>query len=240
VPRPRREEGFTLIEVTMILLVLAVLSAIMLPQMGSFNRLARFVRAREDIAAICSVLKVMLDDVGAGAVYADRRDSRRLREPVGLLVGEGDTPLGTAAAGTSSWQLRRGSTFTVPTDGGSMEPEFRVDTLANHLIGNVPLGDGERRWPTALDSRRGRNAQFQWRGPYLDAVATDPWGNRYMVNTFALHSPPEGGAFDHYGTGVVCMSAGPDEAVSTAFNQPVGWRTGGDDMTALLHAGGAM
>ena len=67
----QEERGFTLVEVTIILLVLVILSAIMLPQMGNFNRLARFVKVKEDLGAICSVLKVMLDDVGESAFYED-------------------------------------------------------------------------------------------------------------------------------------------------------------------------
>lgn len=238
-PTQRCQRGFTLIEVTIILMVLVTLGAIMLPQMGNFNRLARYVKVREDLGAICSVLEAMLADVGSGAVHAAWRGGDRREDPVGLLVSIGDEPGGDADA-VRPWQHGVGATFAVATDGGGREPEFHVDTLANHLLFNTPLGDGGRRWSTALDSERGAAARFQWRGPYLDEVGSDPWGTRYMVNVFALHSPAEGGPFDHYGSGVVCLSAGPDGSVSTAFNQPVGWRTGGDDMTALLNAGGSM
>ena len=41
-----RDGGFTLVEVTIILLVLVILSTIMLPQLGNFNRLARRALAR--------------------------------------------------------------------------------------------------------------------------------------------------------------------------------------------------
>lgn len=235
-PTDRCQRGFTLIEVTIILSVLVTLSAIMLPQLGNFNRLARYVQVREDLGAICSVLEAMLADVGSRGVHAAWRGGGRRDDPIGLLVSSGQAPDGSDEA--RPWRRPVGATFSVATDGGGREPEFHVDTLSNHLVFNTPLGDGGRRWPTALDSERGLAARFQWRGPYLDEVASDPWGNRYMVNVFALHAPAEGGPFDHYGSGVVCLSAGPDGRVSTAFNQPVGWRTEGDDMTALLNAGG--
>lgn len=32
-------------------------------------------------------------------------------------------------------------------------------------------------------------------------------------------------------------TAGPDEEIDTAFNQPGGWLTGDDDSTVLAHAG---
>jgi len=63
------QKGFTLVEVTIILLVLVILATIMLPQLGNFNRLARFVKVREDVGAICSVMKKMLDEVMLGTVY---------------------------------------------------------------------------------------------------------------------------------------------------------------------------
>ncbi len=47
------ERGFTLVEVTIILMVLKILRTILLPQIGNFNRLARFVRVKEDLGAIC-------------------------------------------------------------------------------------------------------------------------------------------------------------------------------------------
>ena len=82
---------------------------------------------------------------------------------------------------------------------------------------------------------------FAWRGPYIsDEILPDPWGNRYMANVFGLYNPPGAGPRDRYATAVVCYSAGPDGAVDTDFNQPLGWRTGDDDLTALLHAGGPM
>lgn len=237
------QRGFTLVEVTIILMTLTILSTIMLPQMGNFNRLARFVRAKEDLGAICSVLKGMLDDVGEGAFYTDPGPDHRPDHftPVGLLVGNGDIPLRGSAAEGELWRLHLGGEFGVVTDGGNVEPWFWVDTLGNHLITNTPLGNGEHRWRGPLDMERGFHSRFAWRGPYVsDEIAADPWGNRYMANVFALHSPGNAGAHDRFASGVVCYSAGPDAAIDTDFNQPFGWTTGDDDLTALLSAGGPM
>ncbi len=236
------ERGFTLVEVTIILMVLTILSTIMLPQMGNFNRLARFVRVKEDLGAICSVLKAMLDDVGEGTFYIDagpdHHPDRNL--PVGLLVGNGDIPMQGSATDGELWRLPFADEFGVQTDGGNLEPWFWVDTLGNHLISNTPLDDGDHRWRSPLDMERGFHSLFAWRGPYIDELAPDPWGNRYMANVFALYNPPGAGARDRYASAVVCYSTGPDAAVDTDFNQPVGWTTGDDDFTTLLNAGGPM
>ncbi len=41
--------GFTLIEVTIVLMVLAIFAAVLLPSIGGFNSLARGVRLKEDL-----------------------------------------------------------------------------------------------------------------------------------------------------------------------------------------------
>jgi type II secretory pathway pseudopilin PulG len=234
--------GFTLVEVTIILLVLVILSAIMLPQMGNFNRLARFVKVKEDLGAICSVLKVMLDDVGESAFYEDPGYSGPPDRSwsVGLLIGSGDTPT-NSGGDQANWSLPYEAVFNETTDGGGLEVMFNVDTLGNHLISNTPVGDAGNRWRTPIDTENGFNSMFAWRGPYIsDEISSDPWGNRYSANVFAMYNPPEGGAFDRFSSAVVCLSAGPDAHVDTDFNQPFGWETGDDDLTAVLHAGGPM
>jgi hypothetical protein len=157
-----------------------------------------------------------------------------------LLVGGGDLPLAGQVGEDSEWLLPYLTTFSVPTDGGGLEPDFIVDTLSNHLVTNTPAGDGDNRWRSPLDMERGHSSLFAWRGPYIDEITADPWGNRYMANVFALHNPRAAGPLDRYASGVACLSTGPDSAIDTAFNQPVGWATGDDDLTALLSAGGPM
>lgn len=248
VARPRNsrdtasERGFTLVEVTVILLVLVILSTIMLPQIGGYNRLARFVRVKEDLGAICSVIKAMLDDVGEGAIFEEAGyDHPPVRTwATGLLIGEGDKPSGPdgESEGRAKWRLDYFDMFDVETATGE-EISFQVDKLGNHLIANTPMGDAGNRWRTPSDMAQGFNSLFAWRGPYMnDQISPDPWGNRYGVNVFALYSPPEVGPLDRFSSAVVCLSAGPDGNIDTDFNQPYGWTTGDDDVTALLNAGG--
>ncbi len=88
------DRGFTLVEVTIILLVLVILSMIMLPQLGNFNRLARKVKVLEDLGAICASMKKMLDEVGGQSWFqtypSDPTNANN--EIVGLLVGPGLIP----------------------------------------------------------------------------------------------------------------------------------------------------
>lgn len=259
-----RQRGFTLVEVTIILMVLVILSSILLVQIGDFNRLARFARVKEDVGALCSAISAALGDMGEMAFYhwGGRGDAGGMQSdtpdraaPVGLLLGDGDVPLLTA--GDSNWQQLPGEWFEESKDITGTPVTFRADTFANHLIHNTPAdsaGNAYRTPSDMLDGARsagisgglrfdpsggqGFNSRFAWRGPYIaDRVEPDPWGNRYMANVFALHVPADMPG-DGFGSAVVCYSAGPDEEIDTDFNQPHGWSTGDDDFTALVAAGG--
>ncbi|NKB88534.1 MAG: hypothetical protein GKS06_09965 [Acidobacteria bacterium] len=255
----RNQHGFTLVEVTIILLVLVILSAILLPQLGGFNRMARYSKVREDVGAICSAIAAYVTDTGEKAFWNDGSrwsDSPDRSWPVGLLIGDGDTPDGPGSDDTELWRGVSGDYFSVETDFRGEEFRFTIDTLANHLIHNTPQGVTHQGYRTASDmgdgttsggvdggtrfdpsSGQGFNSMFAWRGPYIsDAIDPDPWGNRYMANVFAMYKP-QGDDSDGFTSAVVCYSAGPDEQVDTSFNQPGGWTTGDDDYAALVTAG---
>ncbi len=263
----RKQGGFTLVEVTIILLVLVILSTIMLPQLGNYNRLARFVKAREDVGALCSQLKKMLDEVMLNHVALDpKHGGGWSTKPVGLLVGPGSTPEEGSkgdgerpnGGGDGHWLLQEGKKFKEKLDNGDSGPvQFYVDRLENHLQQNMPgrgiSGTGSTNgYKNPLDNpeRWAAGAFFGWRGPYLDELTADPWGNRYAINTFALYKDPNSASNDEiYTSAVVCYSAGPDSGIDTVFNQPMndadkdmyyGWRFMDDDIGAILSAGGPM
>lgn len=238
----KKQHGFTLVEVTIILLVLVILSTIMLPQLGNYNRLARFVKAREDLGAICSQLKKMIDETMM-MPHTDPQGAGGNR--VGLMVGPGRIPqagfrtFGTNVnTGGAHWALTDNTLFNQNTNGGTAV-QFQVGTFAEHLQYNDP---GVSQYP--MD----KGPFFGWRGPYFDAITADPWGQRYAVNTFGLHVLPTEANGGIYTTAVVCYSAGPDGGIDTVIDQPadgildsdgqVGWQFGKDDQGVILSAGG--
>jgi len=181
--------------------------------------------------------------------------------PIGLLVGDGDIP--ASAVGATEWQLPLGGRFSEITAGlYSVNVDFTVEHFAEQLIHGNPVayrgygaaayggtgtGYGAGTYGAATVSGR---TSFRWRGPYIaDAISPDPWGNRYMANVFALHVPASGsypatygtrGYVEQFNSAVVCYSAGPNETIETYFNQPYGWYTGGDDVTAVLAGAGGI
>lgn len=226
----REDGGFSLVEVSIILLVLSVLSLILLPSIGTYLRVARMTRARADMKAVQRAVRQFLEDTGA-STFRQRGNGGRAtagtsgtsaspelskRNLVRMLVGDGDIP-----------------------DPGGVEPRpwrravdgREVDTLTNHLIQNTPGDDPGRRYRTAedltaaggqfaFDGGDGFNARFAWRGPYLaSAVTADPWGNRYAVNVEFLDPVSEsvGGRDSGHTEDVFVLSAGPDEQIDTPY-----------------------
>lgn len=242
--------GFTLVEVSIILMVVAVLSLTLLPGMGNYLRDARLARARTDMKAIHAAVWRFLEDTGEGAFRClgngnrDTTDGYRYdpSDPdpfwvVGVLVSDGDMP-----------------------DGGSEVARWReavdghaVDTLTNHLVQNSPGEDSDARYRTPADlfvgpqathfafsSQQGGNARYAWRGPYLSApVRSDPWGNRYAVNVEFLDavSDSDGTEFAAFTEDVFVLSAGPDEQIDTPYE--IDGVVPGDDDLILVVAGGS-
>ena len=181
----RSQSGFTLVEITIILVVLVILSMIMLPQLGNFNRLARKVKVNEDLQAICSTMKKLLDEVMLGTFYED--PAQRVR-PVGLLVGPGKTPSpGSAGDGTCSqcatpqqlhWLQAAGQTgLNMGTDDAAETESFETGFLQDHLQQNNPdPNDGSKHYKNAIDNpeRWAVGAFSGWRGPYVNDLDTDP------------------------------------------------------------------
>lgn len=249
----RRERGFTLVEVSIILTVLTVLSLILLPGFGSYLRDARLARARGDLVAISTSIKAFLDDTAEGAFRSYGNGTRWTTdeesyspsspEPwyvVETLISDGDTP----DDNRSGTDVER---WMWPLDG------YMVDTMANHLVQNTPGGDAGARYRTPEDletgvpsqqfafySQQGFNARFAWRGPYLSApVRSDPWGNRYAVNVEYLDavSDSDGSSATGWAYDVFILSAGPDEELDTPYS--VDGVVPGDDDLILVIAGGS-
>jgi hypothetical protein len=207
----------------------------------------------------------MLKDTGESAFYisgqAIWRTPPRVDHhdifPVGLLIGDGDTP---DVYDGWEWRAPLGDQVTGASTadfGATPMPPGIVDTFANQLIQNNPadFNDGGagadwHRYRTPSDmvsgdysagvpgglqfdpgTGQGFNSEFAWRGPYLDAVRPDPWGNRYMSNVLWLSLPQGPGAQSSgFIRAVIVISAGPDEELDTPFGSVGGFLLRDDDV----------
>ena len=145
-----RQRGFTLVEVSIVVLALSALSSIMLVNLGGYTRLARYARVAEDLGALCSALGTFIVDTGETA-FSPRRARQQRDElpasdsaPVGLLIGDGNAPLlsrpDLRVAGRH-WRASHGDSITERNDISGHAVRFVVDSFANHLIHNTPADD---------------------------------------------------------------------------------------------------
>jgi type II secretory pathway pseudopilin PulG len=90
------------------------------------------------------------------------------------------------------------------------------DTLDDQLVTDAP-GYSAQTTPVR-----------QMKGPYLEKVPADPWGNKYYVNVKFLWT---GYRAPGQGKAVFVISAGPDELIETGFEQDLQTFTvSGDDI----------
>ena len=226
----RAVSGWSLIELTIILVVLSILCAILAPVIGNFVRMAKICRAREDVQMLGCAIHIWLQDTGLSHFLEDGDD--QTSDTVVLLFSDGDVPNANAAYGNVQieWELAYG-------------PGPNADFFENHLSINDPyqatgvltdsyltpfdmgnniagagVGPGGQAGPAFAKASNGFYPEFAWRGPYINnPVDPDPWGNRYMANVIWL-DPDSAQTQKMIENDTIVISAGPDEQVDTYYD----------------------
>lgn len=193
----KRNGGFTLVEVVVVVAIVALLSAIIVPVISKQIDEAKIGRAKNECMVIASAVNQFYRDVGvwpAASDAATHTDNALYSLVSGTAVSSITTATtalsyGYAANGNDNWY-----------DGGQTAAADLVDIFDNHLAANKPEGTAGASYPTS--------GEFYWKGPYTPAVGMDPWGNAYVCNIRQAYT----------GTGVLCVvaSAGPDGDWDTA------------------------
>lgn len=197
--------GYTVVEVVIALAAVILLAATLSPLAIKYVRDARIARAQTDIRVIGGAIKKFEQDLarfpmftsGAGILSDNTANIGRLQGP-GALPSEVTVSAWTAAS---------------PADADCSQ-SCVADSLVNQLIANGSA------YPTSTSSA----TPFVWKGPYLERVETDPWGNAYLVNIIHAKSTSTDALF--------VLSAGPNGTVETAFDVPTTTllTPGGDDI----------
>lgn len=212
----RQEQGLTLIETTVILAVVTILSGMLAPSILQFIEDSKITRARNDVQAIASSLGRFFQDTGYFPVTADTLRGGLGTQFIDVLASDGVSPkVGQVRSSGQAARASMGVVFAaaeVPSGDTDRWNSGHVDFLDNHLVKN-----------RAGYALRGPSSNRGWNGPYLSSeFSADPWGNRYLVNVAYLDS--EAGVADALGVSknaVFVLCAGPNQTVETPFTQPI-------------------
>lgn len=237
------ERGMSLVEATVILAVIAALTAVIAPSVGGYIVDAQQTSAKRDVEAIGAGLTKMLIDVGEAWILRDGNGaaatdvpSRASGQRVDMLVSEnGSTPTLAATARSSG------------TDWDDAVDNAAVQKLDYYLVLNTPSNTSANAYRDATnmsvvgqfdpDNGKTFNSEHAWRGSYLPGpLGPDPWGNRYAVNVEFLartqdSATPSGSVKD-----VIVISAGTNTRIETQFELD-GVSSTSDDIFALVSGG---
>ncbi len=190
----KKEKGFTLIELTVVLAVLVILAFLLTPSILKFINDSRIARAQQDVKTIAGVVMQFYKDTGFFPRTSDSVGGGPGVNVVDMLVGPGNAPVPAPNPVGDSLKWVDGTT----------------DTFENQFIKNTPL--------YRLAGSRG---EAGWGGPYFTSeLRSDPWGNRYAINSTYLSRSL--GLQDETGAekkAVYIISAGSNGTVDTPFTQ---------------------
>ena len=194
----KTNKGFTLIELAVVLAVIAVLAAILTPLVTSYIDQARDTRAANDVRAIAQAFNLHKRDTGQYPIYASAGDANS-DTGVEYLIGAGSLP--STSGGGALWT-------NLTSTAASLETYLNTNNLG-----------------LVTTARGGRTA---YRGPYLDLITGDPWGNGYVVYAQNIERA------ETTNMGFV-VSSGSDSVINTDRDQSGTLTVGGDDIVARIN-----
>jgi prepilin-type N-terminal cleavage/methylation domain-containing protein len=197
-----KKNGFTLIEMTVVLAVVAILAAILAPTIIKNIRDAQITRATNEEQVIASAIMSLYKDTGKWP-YTNTDG------PAGgvcrVLTGNGTDRVPTLTASGAQ---------TGAANWGSLGP---IKQLYDYLYWNNPDEDTMATNANETGQDYPVSGDFAWRGPYIDRMSyVDPWGNQYVISARYFPGNTVAGV-SISGHQALVLSAGPDGLWSTAF-----------------------
>jgi prepilin-type N-terminal cleavage/methylation domain-containing protein len=158
--RRRKDSGFTLIEVVVVVAVIAILAAVLTPYITKYIDDSKIAKARNEVQVIGGAMTNFYKDTGMWP-------SRSATGGAVAILYTGTVTPATAAVFTTVPPV----VPPVAAWAGTAAP------LDNSFLTN---GTGNAYPP---------NGDMQWRGPYAGgALPADPWGKPYVIN-YAVTGP---------------------------------------------------
>ena len=154
IPRKIGNLGYTLVEVTAVIAVTAVLAAVLLPVIKGKIEQAKKSRTLKDTQMLAASIQQLYLDTGYWPLNDhDPEDSPNIAI---LVTKAGTTP---NYSGSAVWTGSAGESILPTASLGG------VDAFSNHLVINAADYDGK-----------------DWKGAYLSEVKSDPWGHKCLCN----------------------------------------------------------
>ena len=238
--RLQGQHGMSLVEATIILMVLAILTAVVAPSIGDYVNDAKHTKAKEDVEAIGTTIMRLTRDVGPCLKLVAATACTKANR-VDILVSNGPTITTAFESGNATTAFTNAD---ITSGALNWHHTANRDTMQNQFVLNAPLyGTPATTTPTGY-TLSGPQGGLGWRGSYIDdVIGPDPWGNQYVANTAFLSvasdataGTAEGNASGGWSRDVIVVSMGPNALIETAIagftttNQQYVTRRGGDDL----------
>ena len=237
ISRLKGQSGMSLVEATIILMVLAIVTAVLSPSMADYVNDARRVKTKEDVEVIGIAIARLLKDTGFPFMVEDgtvaAADRFKMANRADLAFGTGNIPAVQAGVDSGKAADANAQQGAVDWTDTIAEATGKV-ALYNQLVANTTS------YPNPTTSLTSANPAapaslgafgLGWRGAYVGGViAPDPWGYRYTCNTIFLGAATDataanGGASVGWNNDTVCLSAGQNNQIETNFDGAAGATT---------------
>jgi type II secretory pathway pseudopilin PulG len=246
--------GMSLVEVTIILMVLATLTAAIAPSMAAYTKDARQVQAKSEAEAIGTGILRLLADTGSRCLRLAGTTDCTGTNRVDLLVTQGSNPRAIDTTQAANITIPDSEAASYGTTTFNWLPSANAPTQQDLLEDQLTENDNATPYPAAsFTGGGGPRMKTGWRGAYLNGiVTTDPWNAKYQVNTMfltvATNAIDTAGSPDQTQEGlreagwnrdVLVLSAGINGVVETSFGGAAtgGVSAGGDDVVYVLRGG---
>ncbi|MDO8835329.1 MAG: type II secretion system protein [Vicinamibacterales bacterium] len=235
----KNERGLSLVEVTIMLLVLMLLTGVLAPSIFDFVNDAKWVKVKEDCEAIGLSVARLTRDVGPCLKFNGAQKCTK-ENRVDVLYSDGPDVTEDDMDGDATWMFD--SADNVAMHLNWWKDDYRGDRMEDQFVTNGPVYGT----PASLNTFTTVGPQFGlgWRGAYLASpIGPDPWGSRYLVNSVFLsvatdaHAGTlEGKRSGGWSRDTFCISAGPNARYETAFggNGMGGVNRAGDDFIYII------